>query len=69
VLLSQSSAIAQTVNPPKAEEVGNSVKDRRQYQGVLLGVDTLRLVLLLLLWQLRGPSEDRNRDLAQWLAV
>lgn len=62
-------AMAQAVEPPKFEDLANVAREPEQYRQALIGLDTLRLVLILRLLELNHPSSDPQRDLQQYVQI
>jgi hypothetical protein len=70
VLLLPTGAMAQQpIEPPTPEEVLNATRDPERYRRVLIGLDALRVTLMLRLIELNQPSENPQRDVEQYIQI
>jgi hypothetical protein len=69
LLLPNSAFAQQPIEPPKPEEVADAVRDPERYRQSLIGMDALRLTLILRLIQLNQPSDNPQRDLQQYIEI
>jgi hypothetical protein len=69
LLFSQTAAMAQPIEPPTPDQVAEVVKSSEKYRAMLVGTEALRLVLILRLTELNGPSATPDEDYAQWARV
>jgi hypothetical protein len=70
ILLLPTSAIAQQpIEPPKPEEVSDVARDPERYRQALIGIDALRLTLMLRLIELNQVSDNPQRDLQQYIEI
>jgi len=70
ILLVPTGAMAQEpFAPPTPEEVLDVARDPERYRQALIGLEALRLTLILRLIELGRPSKNPERDLAQYRGI